>query len=78
MKRIEKEKASIYAALTRNENGGVRFIDSMTKGSNQGTKNAEKGKSSLYVERGSEINGAHRSNSLANPVATGSGARMSH
>ncbi|KAF9590641.1 hypothetical protein IFM89_035959 [Coptis chinensis] len=36
-KRIEKEKASIYAALTRNENGGVRFIDSTTKGSNQGS-----------------------------------------
>ncbi|KAF9624237.1 hypothetical protein IFM89_009036 [Coptis chinensis] len=51
-KRIEKEKASIYAALTRNENGGVRFIDSTTKGSNQGTRNVEKGKASLYVERG--------------------------
>ncbi|KAF9602332.1 hypothetical protein IFM89_026505 [Coptis chinensis] len=69
MKRIEKEKASIYAALTRNENGGVRFIDSTTKGSNQGTRNAEKGKASLYVERGSEINGACKSDSLANPVA---------
>ncbi|KAF9620973.1 hypothetical protein IFM89_015795 [Coptis chinensis] len=68
-KRIEKEKASIYAALTRNENGGVRFIDSTTKGPNQGTRNAEKGKASLYVERGSEINGARRSDSLANPVA---------
>ncbi|KAF9611538.1 hypothetical protein IFM89_032938, partial [Coptis chinensis] len=70
-KKAKKDKASKQDVLAGDMNQRIYNSTSRGEGSNQGTRNAEKGKASLYVERGSEINGACKSDSLANPVATG-------